>query len=968
MSAALKFFGHGLAQALGHESLQVVTDVLINHFTDSSLGIVKAIERAHDHAWQALIVALGGDSLLERLGRLLQPGDYRGFREAVRLLLDQTPLPSHASRESFRVACLGELRRLRASGRLGLNGASGRDLAEQTAAFCRFHDPQGLLERDWDVVHEVADALAVDFPTVSAFLKLPVPGSAPLLTVAFHHFLHCAISDNEKLAHRLQYQGLLRQGKMQQAAFVTITRSLEQIGPRFDDVLGKLDRIEEKIDELVELVQRLAASSSPAGARRDVHLVVSAEDNQEVDLLLKARAAYRQLPSTKQTAAGWMLIADSLSAAGLSEEAREDHERVAELANDDGLKAGAFFKSYRELCASGHWGPALEAYRRACERSEAFVLIPDRYQPVRILGSGAFGTVFLCLDRHEDPEHQQVAVKAIHAGLLAVSIQQVFREAQSLRRIRHPAIIGVRYWDYVDPVKQQRPYIVMDYFEGESLAEYLLAHGPLAPADVAEVALQVAQGMKAAHDANVLHRDLKPENLLIRKVDGRWEVKIVDFGLAVKLALGQTQRADGRASRRSAQQFFTGTYRYAPPEQHGDLVGGMIGRHSDVYSFGKTCCQALFGTTEPRSWDFATLPRGLSALGPLLERCIATRLEQRLKDFSEVLAVLEPLSKCDPGATRPDERLGPVDLNLVPLARSGSETARVVPTGRPPGEELLLRAQTKGRSLFRWGSSSSLAIRFMWAPPGRFTMGSPASEALRSSQEKERLVRLTRGFFLGAGPVTLGQYRAFVLATGYRPRSDVDGSALRSLPQEQPAAGTGWQAPGFPQTDAHPVTCVSWGDAKAFCDWLASETGKPTRLPSEAEWEYACRAGASTPFSFGETIQASQANYNALGAYPGGRRGEFRRGTTPVGAFPGNAWGLVDMHGNVREWCLDSYRELLPDGEGIDPVENAVGNRRVTRGGSWNDLPQNCRCAARGWQIDTNCCDTIGFRVAFDSA
>jgi formylglycine-generating enzyme required for sulfatase activity/tetratricopeptide (TPR) repeat protein len=966
MSAALKLFGHGLAQALGHESLQVVTDVLINHFTDSSLGVSHAIEKAHDNAWKALVVALGGDSLLARFGRLLQPADFRGFRESVRTLLEQTPLPAGASVDTFRLACLAEIRTLRANRPRGL-GVGGKELAEQTAAFCRYHDPHAQLQRGWEAVAAIADAVAGDYPTVATFLKLQVPSSPPLLAVAFHHFLHCEISGNERLARRFQYQGMLEQGKAQHAAFATLTAALGQVGDRFDGLLERLDRIEDKIDEtreavnrLVELVQRIADAPAPAGQQRDIRLVVSADDHRDVDLLLKAREAYRRLPPTKQTASGWMLIADSLSAAGLAEEAQEDHLRVAELAPDDALKAGALFKSYRELCGAGRWEQALAAYQGASELAPGVRLIPERYEPVAILGSGAFGTVFLCHDQREDPEHRQVAVKAIHTGSPAVSIERVFREAQSLRRINHPAIIGVLHWDYAGPGREQRPYIVMEYFEGGSLADHLGRHGRLSPAELVEVALRVAQGMKGAHDAGVLHRDLKPENLLVRKRGERWEVKIVDFGLAVKLAPRQTQQTNKRLSRRSEQQFFTGTYRYAPPEQRGEGETNEIGPHSDVYSFGKTCCEALFGTTEPRSWDFAALPSGLSALAQVLERCIADRLEHRLADFGKVLEVLDPLSQRGGSAPRGEKPLQATDLPLLRLPALTSEPNEA--TGRIPGEELTLRVQPPG-SLFR--KPAPLALRFVYVPPGRFTMGSPEAEPLRSPGEKARPVRLTRGYFLAAGPVTLGQFRTFIRATGYRPRSDVDGCALRSLPQERVESGAGWQAPGFTQADSHPVTCVSFADATAFCSWLARESGKAVRLPTEAEWEHACRAGSATAFSLGETVTTAQANYNGSGVYPGGRRGEFRRATTPVGSFPANAWGLFDMHGNVREWCQDNYRDLLPEKEAVDPLETTVGNRRVVRGGSWNDLPQHCRCAARSWQIDTSCCDTVGFRVAF---
>ena len=138
----------------------------------------------------------------------------------------------------------------------------------------------------------------------------------------------------------------------------------------------------------------------------------------------------------------------------------------------------------------------------------------------------------------------------------------------------------------------------------------------------------------------------------------------------------------------------------------------------------------------------------------------------------------------------------------------------------------------------------------------------------------------------------MGQWRQFVRATGWESQSDTD-----------------WRAPGFAQDDDHPVIGVSWMDVQLYLRWLSEKTGQTYRLPSESEWEYACRAGTKTAFSFGDTIGTDQANYDGNYVYNGGPRGEFRQGTTRVNAFQPNPWGLFDMHGNVWEWTQDAVHD-----------------------------------------------------------
>src|SRR5262249_50947472 len=153
---------------------------------------------------------------------------------------------------------------------------------------------------------------------------------------------------------------------------------------------------------------------------------------------------------------------------------------------------------------------------------------------------------------------------------------------------------------------------------------------------------------------------------------------------------------------------------------------------------------------------------------------------------------------------------------------------------------------------------------------------------------------------------------------------------------------------------------------QAFLKKLRARDKKPYRLPSEAEWEYACRAGTTTPFHYGETLYTDQANYNGNHTYGKGKKGQFREKTTPVGSFPANAWGLHDMHGNVGQWCQDWYDGSdYPVREVLDPQGVKTARYRLQRGGSWGDGPDRCRAAARlGHRTDARD-EFTGFRVCF---
>jgi len=243
--------------------------------------------------------------------------------------------------------------------------------------------------------------------------------------------------------------------------------------------------------------------------------------------------------------------------------------------------------------------------------------------------------------------------------------------------------------------------------------------------------------------------------------------------------------------------------------------------------------------------------------------------------------------------------------------------------------------------------------------PGTFTMGGKEAPVIawQMDERPEHQVTITKGYWLAKYEVTRGQFAAFVKETGFKTEAERDGKAwgrsATGLWQE--IAGNSWRTPAaFTQTDDHPVTCVSWSDANAFCDWVTKKTGRTVRLPTEAEWEYACRAGSTSRWSFGDD-KGGMGEYGWDSKNSGGS-------THPVGQKKPNAWGLYDMHGNVWEWCQD-WGAAYP-GDAVDPSGPTSGNRRIMRGGAWQFDDLYLRSAFRNRSPASSTSTTSGFRVA----
>jgi formylglycine-generating enzyme len=272
---------------------------------------------------------------------------------------------------------------------------------------------------------------------------------------------------------------------------------------------------------------------------------------------------------------------------------------------------------------------------------------------------------------------------------------------------------------------------------------------------------------------------------------------------------------------------------------------------------------------------------------------------------------------------------------------------------------------------------------------GRFQMGSPDSDEDAEKDEKpQHEVALTRDFYLGRYEVTRRQFQVFVEAARYQTESARTGTKSPGYDAEKKNflldARYGWRNPGFAQTDDHPVVNVSWNDAREFCAWLARKTGKPCVLPTEAQWEYACRAGSATRYHHGQDENGLRtvANIADLSLKPRwdylalNRRRPIARWfervswddgypfTAPVGKFKPNQNGLYDMHGNVWEWCSDWYdKDHYGQSPAKDPQGPENGTRRVLRGGSWDNAPRYCRSASRHKMGPSFATTSFGFRV-----
>jgi formylglycine-generating enzyme required for sulfatase activity len=297
--------------------------------------------------------------------------------------------------------------------------------------------------------------------------------------------------------------------------------------------------------------------------------------------------------------------------------------------------------------------------------------------------------------------------------------------------------------------------------------------------------------------------------------------------------------------------------------------------------------------------------------------------------------------------------------------------------------------------------TNSIGMKFVLVPAGEFMMGSDETAEERAKdypqvaerKDYDRLqpadeapahkVKISKPFYFGTYEVTRGQFRKFVEDSGRKSDAETDGTGGYGAESGRPVIGEAfagrdpkynWLNPGWKQTDEHPVVNVTWYDAVAMCDWLSKKEGAKYRLPTEAEWEYSCRAGADTRYHNGDSPKdlakiANVYDIEAVKEYPQWKDQALQQSdgfsfTSPVGSYKPNAFGLYDMHGSVWEWCSDWYdKDYYKNSPAVDPQGPADGGQKVRRGGSWHTWPFYCRATYRNYNTRQSRYTLLGMRL-----
>ena len=592
-----------------------------------------------------------------------------------------------------------------------------------------------------------------------------------------------------------------------------------------------------------------------------------------------------------------------------------------------------------------------------CQKCNSQLLLMNRYRAVSVLGQGGFGRTFLAIDEFK-PSKPRCVIKQFLPEVktekaIAKATELFAREASRLDELgQHEQIpLLLAFFD-----QEERKYLVQEYIDGEDLFKVLTDEGTFNQQQIEELLKDLLDVLKFVHDNNVIHRDIKPDNIIRRKQDGKFV--LVDFGAAKETMMSDTSQVGT----------IIGSISYVAPEQ----AAGKAKFASDLYSLGATCLHLLTSIepidlfdTEEGKWNWRSHLEDNEIdyeLSRVLDKLVESATKKRFQSAIEVEKALAGKVEPEPIARSPEpipqhlhlprkqpsshqnshkskENKGKPDLQTVEFQYTKISDDPCMIMGRKIG---LSTSRSLGKAQYITLRTKGIAIDLIGIPGGNFLMGSPESELEREGSESPQHSVKIKPFLMAQYPITQAQWWAVMNDNPSR-FSDADVT-----------------------TSKKPVEQVSWHDCTLFCDKLAKLTRKAVRLPTEAEWEYACRGQTTAAFHFGATISTDLANYNGEDVYGGGMKGENRQQTTDVDRFSANPFGLYDLHGNIAEWCADTWHPNYQNApkDGSVWVSGYAQEMRVLRGGSWLDSPGLCRSARRFKSTPDERLDNFGFRIA----
>jgi len=629
-----------------------------------------------------------------------------------------------------------------------------------------------------------------------------------------------------------------------------------------------------------------------------------------------------------------------------------------------------------------------------CQACGSELMLQGRYRVISELGNGGFGVIFEINDIRTNTA--KVLKRLINNDPKAIKLFQ--QEADVLSQLDDPGIPQVEgnaYFVYF-PNRSQNPIhcFLMEKIQGEDLEKYMQKRD-LRPIDQTLAITWLKDLLiilKQVHNKEFFHRDIKPSNIMLRADNG--QLVLIDFGTVRQVTTTVVNQQGGVTGIISAG--------YTPSEQ----INNNAVPQSDFFALGRPFVYLLTGKEplDPAMYDSynetldwrSHAPQISSMLADLLDEMMQRLYKDRPQNTQEILqriaAIEKSLQPKQPSKTifnrrdvlksaslivgtftiavvgknifgsenktsKPQNTISPntptPEPTTSPKPTPQNKTSRNTPTPEPTPEITtpplktfnfevvttdatgnIINRRNASAKYFTEDLGNGVFLEMVEIPGGTFIMGSPASEAGRGNDESPQHQVTVPSFYMGKYELTQAQYQVIMGAN-----------------------------PAYFKGDKRPVETVSWNNAVEFCEKLSQKAQKKYRLPSEAEWEYACRAGTTTPFYFGESITPDLVNYNGNYTYASAPKGKYRKQTTDVGTFPPNAFGLYDMHGNVWEWCQDDWQENYINAPINGSALISRINIKMLRGGSWNLNPDNCRSASRIYHyLDFNYY-SLGFRV-----
>jgi eukaryotic-like serine/threonine-protein kinase len=579
------------------------------------------------------------------------------------------------------------------------------------------------------------------------------------------------------------------------------------------------------------------------------------------------------------------------------------------------------------------------------------------YRVLKVLGVGGMGVVF----KAEDPGLVRVvALKAMLPSVAAKASarERFLREARAAASLKHDHVVGIFQ------VGEDRgiPYLAMEFLDGESLEDCLNREGRLAVGEVLRIGREIADGLTAAHEYGLIHRDIKPANVWMEKRPARKHgnsgvpakssarVRILDFGLA--------RGIDDPSITQSGA--LVGTPAYMSMEQ---ACNQRVDGRCDLYSLGVVLYRMVSGKMPFEGFGIGGVlaammtqtplepskhnPSMPASLNDLIVRLLSKNADDRPASAWEVYSALNEIEAApeDFAPTPPVEKVEsavgvdasaktPLPPKLDPPLIKAE--VKVIPVPKPEPKPQPTPVAPAAKAVVE--ITNSIGMKLACIRPDKFLRGTP--------DDFRREIEITREFHLGRCAVTQEEYA----------------KVMGKNPSWFSSTGPGKDAVAGLDTRRFPVEMVNWNDAKEFCRRLSLKEGKFKEgmeygLPTEAEWEFACRAGTKTAFHVGETLSQWDANF-----------GDEKRRSVEVGSYAANAWGLYDMHGNVWQWCEDWHGEdYYRESPVRDPKGPSYGSSRVIRGGSWSYPAERCSSAYRGRLAPLSLSRNLGFRVILRS-